>query len=310
MTAKLQTFRRRLDWNLLRTFHEIVQAGGVSAAAEALSRNQPAISLALKRLETAVGTRLCRRGPGGFELSDEGVLVAETCEELFRLVGEIPYRVANVSDEVQGCVRISVISSLVNPDLDRAIAAFHARYAQLGLEIGVATWYAIGRAVLRDETDIGIAPADYIHGELEYRPLFREIHRVYCGASHPRFGGTVEDPKALAGEAFVLTGADEPNPLTKYRLRLGLGRNVAGTTEHLEEAKRLLLLGIGVGFLPEGFAAPEVAEGRLWPLTPPMHETSMEIYVITNPKAPNRLPKVFLLDELHARFDATAPRNH
>ncbi len=302
MTTDHRSFRRRLDWNLLHTFHEIVQAGGVSAAAGALGRNQPALSLALKRLETAIGARLCWRGPGGFELTDEGVLVAETCVQLSRLVGEVPYRVANVSDEVQGQARVMMISNLVNPDLDAAIAAFHTRYPQLGLVVGVSTWYAIGRAVLRDEADIGIAPGDLIHSELDYRPLFDEVHRVYCGATHPRFGSAVGDPAELAGDAFVLTGADEPSQLTKYRLRLGLGREVAGITEHLEEARRLLQLGMGIGFLPEGFARPDVERGRLWPLTVQNPDTSLRIYAITNPKAPRRLPRIFLLNEIEQAY--------
>lgn len=306
MTAGGHGFRRRLDWNLLRTFHAIVQAGGVTAAAETINRNQPAVSLSLKRLEAAVGTRLCRRGPGGFELTDAGVLVAEIAAEVHRLVGEIPYRVANVSEEVQGVVRIALISSLVNPDLDRAIAAFHDRYPQLRIEVDVAPWDAVGRMLLKDEADIGIAPADYVHHELTYEPLFLEAHRVYCGAAHPLFGAGLQDPAQLGRHAFVLTGADEPTPLTKHRLRLGLGQRVAGTTEHLEEAKRLLALGVGIGFLPEGFAGPEVARGELWPLTRPTAETTVGIYVITNPQAPRRLPRAFLLAELRDRFGTAA----
>ena len=53
-------FSRKVDWNLLKTFHEIAEAGGVSRAGRALRRKQPALSLALKRLETSSGSR-CRR---------------------------------------------------------------------------------------------------------------------------------------------------------------------------------------------------------------------------------------------------------
>ena len=64
----------------------------------------------------------------------------------------------------------------------------------------------------------------------------------------------------------MLTGADEGDELTQFRLEHGLGRNIAGMSAHLEEAKRLAILGVGLCFLPEGYAQPDVDGGRLWPL--------------------------------------------
>ena len=51
----------QLDWNLLKVFSVLVETGGLTRAAAKLGRKQPAISLALKRLEERLGTRLCRR---------------------------------------------------------------------------------------------------------------------------------------------------------------------------------------------------------------------------------------------------------
>ena len=90
-------FARNLDWNLLRAFHEIVQADGVSRAARRTGQKQPTFSMALKRLEDHIGARLCRRGPGGFKLTLEGELLAETCESMFGNVAHIPHSVANVA---------------------------------------------------------------------------------------------------------------------------------------------------------------------------------------------------------------------
>jgi len=106
-------FSRNVDWNLLKTFHEIAEAGGVSRAGRALRRKQPALSLALKRLEAELGVTLCRRGPRGFELTDEGMLVAETCRSLNSLVRNVPKRLGNLTEEVRGRISIQVISSLV-----------------------------------------------------------------------------------------------------------------------------------------------------------------------------------------------------
>ena len=93
-------------------------------------------------------------------------------------------------------------------------------------------------------------------------------------------------PGEIADESFILTGADEPDELTQFRLRHRLGRHVAGLSEHLEEARRLTMLGLGICFLPQEFAAPDVVEGRLHPLLPPFEDCTNQIYVITNPGTP------------------------
>jgi len=304
MKSKLSSRPRDLDWNLLKIFHEIVQAGGISPAAPRLNLRQPAISLALKRLEERIGSILCRRGPAGFELSDEGQRVAEVCEALNCLVAQMPSLIADVSKELRGRVRLQLISSIVNGTLDESISRFHELHPNVELFVSVATWDAVGRSLLRNESDIGIAPARFHHAGLHYDLLFREVHKPYCGRSHPLFGKKIRHAADLADFPFILTGADEPDELTQYRLQHGLGRKVGGVSEHLDETKRLAILGVGICFLPIGFAAQDVDGGRLWSLLGNSDEPAMQIYVITNPHAPRHFASELFVRELtsHATF--------
>jgi len=298
MLRSSSNFSRNVDWNLLKTFHEIVEARGVSRAGRALRRKQPALSLALKRLEDALDVKLCRRGPRGFELTDEGMLVAETCSSLNALVRSVPKRLSNITADLRGKISIQIISSLVCERFDAAISRFHDQHPKVEILIDVTTWDSVAAALLRDEIDVGVASAQTLRSDLQYDFLFDEKHGAYCGRSHPLYGKTFDDPAALSGQAFVLTGADEPDMLTAYRTQHGLGVQVAGLSEHLDEAKRLTMLGIGVCFLPEAFAAPEVAAGRLWPLLKEDERPAMPIFVITNPRAPQKLARQLLLTEI------------
>ena len=291
-------FAHNFDWNLLKTFEEIVEAGGISRAALEWDRKQPAVSLALKRLESRVGARLCERGAAGFRLTDEGRRLADVCAAMTRMVAGLPGRIDDCTAQVRGRVKVQVISNLVDPVLDEAIRTFHTKHPTVELEVDVVTWERVSRALLARDIDVGIAPAGFSHAELRYDLLFREVHRPYCGCPHPLFGRAIVAPESLAGETFILTGADEPNELTRYRLRYGLGRVVAGVSEHLEEAKRLAILGIGICFLPEGLAAPDVHAGRLWPLNRGPDAPAMDIYVITNATAPRAAAVQRFLDEL------------
>jgi len=146
--------------------------------------------------------------------------------------------------------------------------------------------------------DIGVASAQTLRSDLHYDFLFDETHGPYCGINHPLYGKTFDDPSALASYPFVLTGADEPDMITAFRTEHGLGSQVAGLSEHLEEAKRLTMLGVGICFLPQAFAAPEVAAERLWPLLKEDKQPSIPIFVITNPRAPLKLARQMLLSEI------------
>ena len=58
------------------------------------------------------------------------------------------------------------------------------------------------------------------------------------------------------------------------------------------------ILGVGICFLPEAFAAPDVEAGRLWPLLRHEDQPCMPVFVITNPRAPEKLARQLLLAEI------------
>jgi DNA-binding transcriptional LysR family regulator len=299
-------FARNLDWNLLKTYFEIVQAKGITNAAQELSRKQPAVSLALRRLEDRMGVVLCRRGSTGFELTDEGQVLAETCSRLMEQVREIPYRMSDLNSELKGHVRVRLVSNLVAPELDAAIAAFHQKYPSVEIIVEVSTWIEIVNALIQHKVDIGLAPTRTKRAELNYRYLFTEVHRVYCGRLHQLFGKADVGFDQLRDEGFILTGADEDDELTKFRLLHGIGRNVAGVSEHLEEARRLAILGVGLCLLPEQLAQQDVEAGKLWPLVAGDDVPRTDVYIITDPGASHHIARDLLIQEMTDRTRSSA----
>lgn len=294
-------FATDLDWNLLRTFHDIVQAGGISNAARMKARKQPALSMALKRLEEHLGTVLCHRGPSGFHLTHEGEMLAETCSRIFGTIANVPHRFANSTTEIRGRVRIQMISNLVDDSIDTCLSDFHQTYPAVEIFVNVSGWEVVPREVLRNAADIGMAPSLLRLRTLNYEPFFREVYQPYCGRSHPLFGRTFMNPRELSPYGLIHTGVDEPEELTTYRSKYGIGRIVAGLAERLEEARRLALLSVGICFLPEAFARSDILAGRLHPLLERDYVPSSEIYLITNPDAPVHRAREKLLDLMRSK---------
>lgn len=284
--TSIDDFARDLDWNLLKIFHEIVQAGGISKASDKTLLKQSAISLALQRLEKRIGVVLCKRGSAGFELTPEGMLLAELCAPIMRSVREIPSLANEAPGEIHGNLTIGLVSNFTCGALDAAISLFHGRFPNVELIVSTMPSAHVTGSVMRNEIDVGVAPSRVLRPELRYRFLSDEIHRPYCGAHHRLFGRQFDDPRQLKEERFILTGSDEPDELRAFRLQFGLGEKVAAVTEHLEEAKRFALLGMGLSFLPESYASADEADGRLWPLLPREIVPSIAVYIIDNPSFP------------------------
>lgn len=294
-------FAQRIDWNLLKLFAEIIRSGGIGAAARRLNRQQPSISAALKRLEDQIGTRLCLRSPAGIEPTAAGRALLRICEQMALSVREIPHEVAKVAGMVEGSIRLHMISNLVSPAFERALVGFNAAYPGIEIKFDIAAHASVIRAVSKGEAEIGLAGDTAPAAGLTYRPLMRETQQLYCGPRHPAFGTPPGHPGDFTGERFILTGEDETEQLRQFRRRFGLGNRIGGYAENLHEVRRLIELGLGIGFLPTVVA--EAAGGNLWPLLPREILPSYHVYVITRAEAECSTPTLLLVAAIQAELD-------
>jgi DNA-binding transcriptional LysR family regulator len=273
-------FASRVDWNLMRTFVEIVRAGGIGAAARQLNRQQPSISAAVKRLEEHVGTTLLHRTASGVEVTEAGKAILGLCEDMLESVRLMPHQVAQATKRVAGVVRIQIVSGLVSPEFDEAIASFHRRHPAIHIEVRVSPWRAVLDAIEQGEVEIGVGYDSSVRGTLLYEPLLVERQQLYCSRSNPFFGYRVSRLQELKDEGFVLTGDDELDIITHLRRRYRLGTKVNGLAEDINEARRLIVNGVGMGFLPVLAAENEVRNGRLWPLLHADVEPAYDIFLL------------------------------
>jgi DNA-binding transcriptional LysR family regulator len=278
MTEK--KFASRVDWNLMRTFVDIVRAGGIGAAARKLNRQQPSISAALKRLEEHVGTTLLHRSATGVEVTEAGKAILALCEEMLETVQLIPHQVAQATKRVSGMVRIQIMSGIVSSEFDDAIASFHRRHPAIHIEIRVSPWRQVLDALEQGEVEIGVGYDSTVRAGLIYEPLLVERQQLYCSRSNQFFGYRISRPHELKDEDFVLTGNDEIEHITHLRRLYRLGTRATGLSEDINEARRLIVQGVGIGFLPVLAAEDEVKKGKLWPLLHADLEPSYDVFLL------------------------------
>lgn len=298
----IPAFARRLDWNLLWVFRTIVDEGGIGAAARALHRQQPSVSLSLRRLEEQLGTTLCLRTPQGVELTEAGRALDEACRAMVGLVADLPMTLGRANAALTGAITVQIVSDLVLPPLDRAFAAFHRAHPGLEIRIAVAGWRDVLRAVERREATVGIACMGAEDRGFRRHRIGSERQQLYCGRHHPLFGTTQVSPEALAGESFVLREGGEAENVEIFRRVHGLGRRIRAAAETLTEAKRLIGLGLGIGFLPEGMVDPRI--DALWGLLPEEALPAYDLFAVTRADLPPGHAGTRFLETLLEQLDS------
>ncbi len=72
-----------LDWDKLRIFHAVAEAGSLTHAGEALGLSQSAVSRQIGALEESLAVTLFHRHARGLILTEQGELLYRTARDIF-----------------------------------------------------------------------------------------------------------------------------------------------------------------------------------------------------------------------------------
>ena len=148
-----------LDWNLIRSFVTVAEAGSLSAAARKLAASQPTLGRHIAELEQALGVVLFRRGRMGYELTEQGAALFERAQAVGEAANAFARLADGATEQIAGTVRIAaseVVSAYVLP----AILA-RLRQEEPAIEVEIVASNQVEN-LLRRDADIAVrmvAPA-------------------------------------------------------------------------------------------------------------------------------------------------------
>lgn len=300
---------RELDWNLLRSFVVLAQSSSVTEAADRLRLTQPSVSTALKRLEQHVGRKLIDRAPGHFRLTDAGEALYREALDIQGSILRLSTLMRDMTDEVTGHVRLTLASHVICPLFDQVLAEFHAEHPRATLSIEVQSSAAAIESVTARAASFAVCLVHKRNPRLEYRRLYREYFGLFCGPPHPLFGRRDLTRADLAGHSSVSFDTDRLQdalkPVTLMRAEADLGDLVVGTSSHLEEVRRMIIAGLGIGPLPLHVAERDVRDGLMWQLPPYDQTPAIDVHVVWNPRASLNRAEQSLLTRLQQQIEAT-----
>jgi len=119
---------------------------------------------------------------------------------------------------------------------------------------------------------------------LEQHLFLRQRYAFFCGRHHPLFGRTGLAEGDLQSENFVSFTSDQIggmlSPLTIFRDQQGFSGRIVASSSSLEEVRRLVIAGFGLGCLPVHVVAEDVKNGLLWRLPPDEGIADVDIHLL------------------------------
>ncbi|MBZ2168139.1 LysR family transcriptional regulator [Marinobacter sp. F4216] len=281
---------------LLKVFEAVVESGGFSAAESELSIGRSTISTHIAKLEDRLNLRLCRRGRGGFSLTEEGIEVYELMKGLFSAMESFRSGVNALHVRLTGELRIIASDAIyMDPQskLPEAIARFSEAAPDVNVLLDVKALSDIERMVLNDEADIGLIPFHRELTGLEYTQLYADHFHLYCSRAHPLYDTL---PEELSLEAVLASKVVHAGIHTSPEVGAQLAdMNKAAISYFYEARLAMILSGAYIGFMPDTYVEPYVAAGELRALVPEIKQYSLGVAAITRTHGrTNRARELFL----------------
>lgn len=257
-----------IDLRLLRVFKAVADCGGMAAAELELNISVSTISRHIKDLEERLGLVLCRRGRGGFALSEDGVKIYAAAEQLLMATESFRTTLHGLHGGAGGELHVAIFEKTAsNPEarLAEAIGMFRDEAPAVSLNLHVGTITMIERGVMSGQFHLGIIPEHRHSDSLDYMGLFEECMSLYAGRSHPWFRTKrMLGWEELRNEPLAALGYHSPNMMLAHQHQL----ERSATASDQEGVATLILSGRFVGFLPDHYAEPFVRHGHMRSIVP------------------------------------------
>lgn len=248
----------------LRVFSTVVDQGSFSRAAEKLLRTQPAVSLAMQRLENEIGEKLIDRSARDLVLTDVGRTVLEYARRFESLRQELDNALHELRDKSGGRLVVGANESST-VYLVEHIERFRRLYPKVKVQVRRSQSSQIPNA-LRDGTlELGVLSYDPLDERLEEHVIYNDTLAFVVSPQHRFARRRNVSITELGMETFIAH-----NVMSPYReLVLGVFRrhkvalNMDLEMPTLDSIRKLVQRNHGVAFVPKMCVRQELEQGVL-----------------------------------------------
>jgi len=176
-----------LDLRKLEIFVTVAQHKSFSHAAQTLHMAQPAVSIAVRKLEESLGAQLFDRSGRKVALTAEGHNLLGRAQHLLAEMAELRRSVGAMNNLLEGELSIACPSMLATYFLPDLLSEFLTAHTGLKASVTQAGTARVEQMLLDDEIELGVITFQDSHNltKLELVPLLKEQMVLCVGSDHP-----------------------------------------------------------------------------------------------------------------------------
>src|SRR5215472_16322981 len=241
-----------MDWDKLRVFHAVAEAGSFTHAGESLNLSQSAVSRQISALEESLSVPLFHRHARGLILTEQGELLFRTARDVFAKLSMAEGLISESKDRPKGPLKIQTTVAFSSTWLTPRIREFLDLYPEIQVSLVVDdAELDLGMR----EADVAIRMAPPRQPDLIQRHLITVHMHVYASPAYIRRYGMPKGPGDLDNHHIVVYGEETrpPVPDVNWLMRVGLKpgarRKPVLTVNNVYAIMRAVQSGVGIGSL-------------------------------------------------------------
>ncbi|MRI56074.1 LysR family transcriptional regulator [Methylobacterium sp. DB1607] len=243
-----------MDWDKIRIFLNVAEAGSFTRAGDDIGLSQSAVSRQISALERELKAPLFHRHARGLILTEQGDLLFRAARDMKLRLENTRARLVETSERPSGDLRVTTTVGLGTSWLSQRVSEFLDLYPDVRIEL-VLTNEELDLAMR--EADIAIRMRRPAQPDLIQRRLFTVHYHAFASPDYVKRFGEPKTISDLDEHRLVSFGGNEPSYLLATHYLASIGREgddrrpVHFTVNNIAALHKAMEAGIGVGILPD-----------------------------------------------------------
>ncbi|POK89140.1 LysR family transcriptional regulator [Klebsiella pneumoniae] len=274
-------------FDAMRAFARVVEAGSFTKAAQTLHMSKTTVTQLIQQLESRLRVRLLHRTTRKLGVTPDGAVYYERVIRLLADMEDAENSLSSAAMTPRGRLRVDVPSPLARLILVPALPAFHARYPDIQIDMGVSDREV---DLIGDNVDCVLRGGQITDQSLIARHVGDLQIGVYVAPSYVERLGAPAHPRELQNTDHCLVGflssrtsKIDPLVLCSENERIEITGNYVLAVDDGNAYLEAGLVGLGVIALPNYMAAAHQAVGALIPLFTQWRISPMPLYLAFPP---------------------------
>ena len=259
-----------VNLELYRVFYTVAKCGSLTKAAQELYISQPAVSQAIKQLETQTGVSLFTRTHKGMVLSASGgKLIFRQVEEALSLLDGAERKLLEMNTTATGTIRIGATDSIFAHVLADKIAEFSQREPAVKLELISSTSPNTMNWLKEGKCDVAFLNLPIEDDNVRFCGTITHLSDVFVAGK--KYGGLKDKVIQLSSLQEYPLLMIESDTVFRREFAKTVGALGVSFTPDIEVSnwdlmKKLVAKGMGVGCIPREYCQDELENGELFEL--------------------------------------------